>query len=513
MRYLIFLLIVSSISFGGNLAPELQAILDTLSPSMKTPVTTHLTEQGDLSIFPEGTPREEKIVYLKSIAEKTQAPILTYLNSEGNNVENIKSFWLTNCIAFSATADVIITIAQREDIDYVIDDYIVHLDVEPGEDMPDPEWNIQKVEATTCWTFGYTGAGILVGNLDSGVEVDHPALQGKWRSTNGWFDAVNGQSSPYDDHVDSHGTHTMGIICGGDGPGPFEHDIGVAPGVSFICAKVLDSEGNGQTSWIRAGFNWVAGLSEPPDVLSNSWRDYARNSTEFWGDCLNLKNLGIILVFAIGNEGSAPGTSFPPGSFPIVIGTGATYSNDDIRETSSRGSAPDEPNWRNSSYWPRLDWDRINPAISAPGVNINSSVRGGDYAPHSGTSMACPHVAGCVALMLQKNHNLGYNLVFNLITDNADHPSQGGSYPNNDYGWGRLNCFRALRLTPGPSNPNFQVDNLIKNWWKPASAYIGNNQYSTGREQYEYQYTDPVNLIPITFLTLRYIISKLKTMA
>ena len=104
-----------------------------------------------------------------------------------------------------------------------------------------PERNIDQVKADSVWAEGYTGQGIVVGTIDSGVEYNHPAFGGRWRSTDGWYDPYNDSTLPYDDQ--GHGTHAMGSICGGDGPGPYPDDIGVAPGATFIAAKGFSSDG------------------------------------------------------------------------------------------------------------------------------------------------------------------------------------------------------------------------------------------------------------------------------
>jgi hypothetical protein len=109
----------------------------------------------------------------------------------------------------------------------------------------------------------------------------------------------------------------------------------------------------------------------------------------------------------------------------------------------------------------------------------------------NGTSQACAHVTGCVAMILQKNPTLSFEQIFNLITNNAYHPSQGGSYPNNNYGWGRLNCYSTVWQTPVYWSNYYQPDNLIKNYWWQSTDYIGNDLYSSGIEQSVNQCTDP----------------------
>jgi bacillopeptidase F len=357
---------------------------------------------------------------------------------------------------------VIREVAHRADVAFIMDDYcveIVHASPlsfasPPANDATDtPEWGVSKVKADSCWLEGYTGAGIVVGNMDTGVETTHPAFGGRWRSANGWFDAVSGGPTPYDDN--GHGTMTMGTLTGGDGLGPASEDIGAAPGCSLICAKVFDAGGSGQTSWIMAGFDWMAGTGRP-DVCLNCWGTGNRTDTIWAQYVRNLRDLGIITVFASGSGGPGDSTSTPPGSFPMCLSSGATDASDNIASFSAHGPAPNLPPWNVPSEWPRPDWNRINPAIAAPGVNIRSSYPGGSYMTYSGTSMAAPHVGGAAALMLQKQPGLTYPDLFTVMTDNADHPPQGGSYPNNRYGWGRLNCKRALDALPpsGIEEPN-----------------------------------------------------------
>jgi hypothetical protein len=179
-------------------------------------------------------------------------------------------------------------------------------------------------------------------------------------------------------------------------------------------------------------------------VCSNSWGS-SRTATTWFSYCQALTNLGITVVASIGNTGSGGSTSTPPGSYPIVIGVGATTSTDDIATFSGRGPAPNSSPWNNNAYWPRTDWNLINPAVAAPGSGVRSFAPGGGFANMDGTSMSCPHAAGACALLLSKKSSLTPVELFNLLADNADHVPQGGStWPNNNYGWGRLNCKRAI---------------------------------------------------------------------
>ncbi len=435
---------------AGVLHQQLVDILAELPQGEKLQVVVHMRDQADLLLMPTST-KAEKLQYLQDFSENSQYSLVQYLESLGEQIENYQSYWIFNGVTFSATRDIIEAVAAREDIDYVIDDFVIYLDYNKGEEVAPlaPTWPITLISAHLCWNDGFTGAGVIVGNMDTGVDVSHPAFGGRW-IPGGWFDAVNGQGSPYDDH--GHGTHTMGSICGGDGNGPFDPDIGVAPGANFICAKAFNASGGGTNTDIHECFQWFAGQSAV--VVSNSWGSSATTNQEFWPDCVNWRNLGIYPVFSIGNSGPNPGTAGTPGNFPTVTGVGAVDSGDNMAGFSSRGPAPNQAPWNNPANWERPDWNLTKPDISAPGVNVNSAAPGGGYQNMSGTSMACPHVAGAVALILEKNPILDYNTIYNIILDNPDYPAQGAPYPNNNYGWGRLNCYNALNAVPVGNMPN-----------------------------------------------------------
>jgi bacillopeptidase F len=444
-RTAVFVLILATALSGGTITRELETILRATASADRIPVILQTREQAELSGLPAPADYHDRFGALKTTAEQAQRRILDCLSSAG--ASDIRSFWLVSRVAFKAVPAVIREIAGRDDVAFIMDDYAIAIDNLPSlRDATDlVEWGISRVRADSCWLEGYDGAGVVIGNMDTGVEVTHPAFGGRWRAANGWFDAVSGGPTPYDDN--GHGTMTMGTLTGGDGLGPAGDDIGVAPGCSLICAKVFDAGGAGQMSWIMAGFDWMAGTGRPA-VCLNCWGTGSRTDTTWARYVRNLRDLGIVAVFAAGSGGPGDSTSTPPGSFPMCLSSGATDADDNIASFTGRGPAPNLPPWNVPSEWPRADWNLINPAIAAPGVNIRSAYPGGGYQIYSGSSMATPHVAGAAALLLQKNPSLAYPEIFTLITDNADHPSQGGNYPNNRYGWGRLNCKRALDGLP-----------------------------------------------------------------
>ncbi|MEO0276401.1 MAG: S8 family serine peptidase, partial [candidate division WOR-3 bacterium] len=344
-----------------------------------------------------------------------------------------------------ATKEVIEELAKREEVEYIIEDFVIQIEeVRNSEELTPltPPWNIIRVKADSCWMIGYTGEEIIIGHMDTGVDVNHPALAGKWLSPY-WYDPINGQTNPYDDN--GHGTHTMGIILGGDGLGPFQYDIGVAPGAKFVACKVCNSSGLCASSAIHSGFQQIATWKSqgvPIAAVSNSWGSSNTTSLEFWDDCMNWRNLGVFPVFLLQRTGSVPGTVGTPGNFPIVIGVGPAS------DTTQKGPAPNQPPWNDSQYWMRPDWNLTKPDICAPNLNIYSSLPGGSYGYMSGASLATPHVTGAIAIINQKNPILDVPTIYNLLLDYADKPPQGAPYPNNTYGWGMLNIYQALLNTP-----------------------------------------------------------------
>jgi len=206
--------------------------------------------------------------------------------------------------------------------------------------------------------------------------------------------------------------------------------IGVAPGAQWIAAKALSDAGYGYDSWIHAAFEWLlAPAGDPalaPDVVNGSW-GYRDDSYEaFQADVQALRAAGIVPIFAAGNEGPDPSSLRSPGSYPEAIAIGATDDLDQVAYFSSRGPSP---------------WGEVKPEVSAPGVQIRSSLPGGTYGVANGTSMAAPHVTGLVALLLQADPTLSVDEVETILTSTA--LPLGDPIPNNDTGWGRIDAYRA----------------------------------------------------------------------
>ncbi len=446
----------------GRITPDLEAVLSQTAPDQKIVVIVHMNTEYPYAEIASLT-NEDKCAVMKDVALNSQQELVDYLRSlPVNQAEMGGQFWIFNGFHLKATPAVIRTIAQRPDVWFVCSNATVQLEARQSEEeapnLDAIEWNILKIKADSCWYAGYYGQNIIVGHVDTGVMTTHAALTGKWLSPY-WIDGVNGQSTPYDDH--SHGTHTMGTICGGDGPGSFTNDIGVAYGLRFIPTKAFNSSGSGQYTWIDTCMHYLANLKAGGvDIraIGNSWGSSSGSELHYWTTVLNWKTLGVFPVFSNGNSGPGAGTVGAPGSYPLSCGVGATNSSDAIASFSSRGPAPNINPINDPTYWYYSTWNLLKPDVSAPGVSIRSSLNNGSYGSMDGTSMASPHVTGGAAVLLSKNPSLTPTDLYNLFRNYCDQPSGGGTYPNNNYGWGRINLYRSLQNVPSGNAPNVTLN-------------------------------------------------------
>jgi subtilisin family serine protease len=368
------------------------------------------------------------------------------------------------------------------------------------------EWGVSKINAPDVWVMGYTGQGITVGGADTGYDWHHPAIQTKYRGWNGsvaasehnynWHDAIHEFSplnydtsgnpgvnpcglnitAPCDDN--SHGTHTMGTMTGDDGNGNL---IGVAPGARWIGCRNMERGWGKPSSYVEC-FQWFMAPTDlnnqnpnpdrSPHVINNSWYCAVEEGcVNLTIDSLlltavvNLKASGVVVVVSNGNFGPACNTATPPALFGPSFSVGATNEQDYIAKFSSRG-----PVWADSS-------GRIKPNVSAPGVNVRSSVLNNGYAYYGGTSMAGPHVVGLVALVLSAQPLLAGHVdtieriieqtsVFLQDTLDCSPTSLGSSRPNHAYGWGRVDALAAVKkallwspdvATQSPAAPEVRV--------------------------------------------------------
>ncbi len=411
--------------------------------------------------------RNAVITSLKETADATQVGLLTDLarHEATGQVTRVQPYWISNVVSVTSTKAVMEQVAKRNDVEKVVANTPIYLlgdrqrtptlpsirqDLKATKPSSEPaplaaEWNIERVGAPSVWSqFGIDGAGTVVASLDTGGDWMHEALHDQYRGydpvtgavdhTYSWFDPINGQSAPYDDH--GHGTHTTGTMVGRDPAGV--NEVGVAPGAQWISAKILNASGGGTIENIIAAGEWILAPggdpSKAPDVVNNSWGSGPGLDEWFRDVVIAWREAGIVPVFAAGNDGPGVGTVSIPGNYPESIAVGATDSSDGLASFSGRGPSP---------------YGEMKPELSAPGVNVRSSVPGGGYeGGWNGTSMAAPHVAGAVALLRQVDASLTVDEIELLLTESADAmtSTQYPDVPNNGYGHGILNTYTAVGM-------------------------------------------------------------------
>jgi subtilisin family serine protease len=261
----------------------------------------------------------------------------------------------------------------------------------------------------------YTGEGVGVAVLDTGLDLTNTDL----RCASNSFTAYG--ASAQDDN--GHGTHVGGIIAGlGSGPDV----IGVAPGATLYAIKVLDSNGRGYDSDIIAGLNWIrnhAAVCRPAIRVVNM--SFGRPASKFdvalRAAIQSVVNAGIAVVVAAGNDPSRQVKDIVPAGFPEVIAVASTTARQGLSAGPYGDIAADTASFFTTSG--AMDQMGVGVAISAPGeeeedldvnwltsVGIPSARLGGGTARMSGTSMAAPHVAGAVALLIEKAREISFEL-------------------------------------------------------------------------------------------------------
>lgn len=228
-------------------------------------------------------------------------------------------------------------------------------------------WNITRIHAPEAWAVS-TGSGVKVAVIDTGVDRDHPDLQGV---INGCVNFIQSWKTCEDDN--GHGTYVSGIIAAQNNTIGV---VGVAPQTRLYALKALNRRGSGYLSDIIDALDWS--VANGIGVINMSLGTTS-NVQSFHDAIIRVASAGIIQVAAAGNSGPGTNTVNYPAKYPEVVAVVATDSSNNVASWSSRG--------------PEVD-------IAAPGVSVYSTYRGNGYRTLSGTSMASPHVAGVVALRL-----------------------------------------------------------------------------------------------------------------
>ena len=331
---------------------------------------------------------------------------------------------------------------------HAIPEAIEQLETDPEvvriyEDLPVHAYldaSVPQIQAPRLWDVGLTGEGVRIAMIDTGVDAEHPDLEGRIANATDF----SGEG-PMDQH--GHGTHCASVATG-TGAASGGKYRGVAPGATIYSAKVLRSDGEGMMSDVMAGIEWAVNQGVQVISLSLGGPGPCAGTDALSYMCDAAVEAGVIVCVAAGNDGPSSHTIGTPGCARKVITVGAVDDLDRVASFSSRGPTAD---------------GRLKPDVVLPGVRIVAAraqetsagiAVGEHYVTLSGSSMAAPHCAGVCALLLQAEPDMGPDAVkarlMATAIDLADDPHAQGK--------GRVDAWRAHRgetdPTPGPTPPS-----------------------------------------------------------
>ncbi len=464
------------------------------------------TQQEKEELFLRTGPKNKKqkrnviIKALKRVAKTEQEPLLKFLKDleQAKQVKHVSPLWLSNVIGVKAPKSIIKRLTAFREI------RSIHLDI-PRPVKGQIAWGVTQIQADQVWTLtptSYDGNGVTIAILDTGVDYNHSDLRGRmWINTpedingdgmftaadnnnfdddgNGYVDDVvgwnfSGAGSNDPDDIGLHGTHVAGTVAG-DGTGGT--NTGVAPGARIMALRetttgVLSTE---QECW--QGMQYA--LNNGADIVnfSSGWLDIWAPAYATWrNNVANLMDAEVLFVTIAHNDSNitgAPNNVRTPGRVPLAVTLGATDDTDTIAGFSNNGPIT----WQTISPFFDYPWPPglLKPDISAPGVSVTSTQKGGGYVNGpvwSGTSMAAPHAAGTAALLLDEDPGLSpYEIKFILEETAVD---LGAAGSDNVYGWGRVNALAAINYTIDPTPYDLSVTgtNAV---WTTTDIWIDND--------------------------------------
>ncbi len=275
------------------------------------------------------------------------------------------SFRFLPIVSARLPEEMIAKFKNRAEITYVEDDIIMHAI------QQETAWGVDRIDAELVWNKN-TGTGVDVAILDTGIDYDHPDLFNNIAggvNFVGWWWVDGSTHQYYWDDRNGHGSHNAGIVAAVNNNIGV---VGVAPAANLRAVRVLGDNGSGYVSDIIQGLEWC--VDNGVEIASMSFEGGYSESLK--NACDTAYAAGLLLVAAAGNQYG--GAVNYPASYDSVIAVSAIDESDAIADFSSVG--------------PEVE-------LAAPGVTIKSTYNYGRYALGSGTSMACPHVAGVAALV------------------------------------------------------------------------------------------------------------------
>ncbi|MDP8207250.1 MAG: S8 family serine peptidase [Candidatus Electryonea clarkiae] len=480
MLFTLQLLLLSGLSIGEQLTPLVSEILNEAESEDMVPVIILMKARpnlDELKFLVKDLPRKDKsrVVWknLKNQAEKSQEDLLKIIQDEfeKGRVIRFAQIYHINAIAIKAVPEVIYEVSQREDVYYILDDLergvipcdLIHQDI---NELDEIAWGVNRIGAPEVWEEGFTGEGILVGVLDTGVNYNHRDLvdhlwDGGEDYPNHGYDFNDDDNDPFDEYGEftGHGTACAGIIAG---DGTAGNQTGVAPDATVMCLRIGETH---SIVWEAQDFV----LEHEVDITSMAmgFRGETNEGRATWRESYEiLEAAGIISVNAAGNsrgELDPPICIYSPSDVPSpwrhpdeveegsrsgLIKVAATSRWDHYMYFSSNGPVTWQgvPGYNDYLYGDD-NVGMIAPDVAAPGtegLTLNVDNNGGYVWNFDGTSMASPHVSGVIALMLSKEPNLLPVEVDSILQITALDCGLDGK--DNDYGAGRVQADSAVAM-------------------------------------------------------------------
>ena len=485
-RYFLLLLISLFVYSSTNaqnydvIEPELQDVLkgkddDMISVNiiLKSEVNINSLRSNVRNITDIKAYRQAVVGEFKHFSEQSQRELMTIIEAgkASGEIKDVKSHWLSNMITCTASKNYIYLISTHPDVKIVGYNKLQYLlwD-EKGEVMEAQRAKspiISHVKADDVWESGYTGKGVLVAVIDTGVNFHKDIEKNLW---DGGEEYPNHGYNTFDNSHDvsdgfDHGTHCAGIICGDGTSGT---QTGIAPDAKIMCIKVMNDGGSGDANTVCSGIEFA--IEHGADVLNMSLgfpNASATTKEALRQTCVNALEANVAIIAAVGNDRMltismpvpnnvrTPANCPPPwlhpdqqvnaGGLSAVIAVGAIDYSNKIADFSSKGPVT----WKTTSYGdynylPNREIGLIRPDVCAPGVGIMSCDNSNStkYKKMDGTSQAAPCVTGVVCLMLQKKPYLTPAQICEALETTA---KKLDTIKNNDFGSGCVDAWLAMQ--------------------------------------------------------------------